>query len=73
MAPGMQRSVSTAFGENYGGERLDVILGVNLLKPTGWLEGHRLALDLRLPLWQDLNGYQLETDSALTIGWQKAF
>jgi hypothetical protein len=73
MAPGMRRSVTTAFGENYGGERLDVIFGVSLLKPTGWLEGHRLALDLRLPLWQDLNGYQLETDSVLAIGWQKAF
>jgi len=70
--PGL-RSVTTAFGDNYGGERLDVILGVNLLKPKGLLEGHRLSVDLRLPLWQDLNGYQLETDSVLTIGWQKAF
>jgi hypothetical protein len=66
-------SVTTAFGDNYGGERMDVILGVNLLKPNGFLEGHRLSLDLRLPIWQDLNGYQLETDSILTIGWQKAF
>lgn len=67
------RSVTTAFGENYGSERIDLILGVNLLKPAGFLEGHRLSLDLRLPLWQDLNGYQLETDSVVTIGWQKAF
>ena len=67
------RSVPTAFEDNYGGERIDVILGVNLLKPSGWLAGHRLSLDLRLPLWQDLNGYQLEADSALTIGWSKAF
>ena len=70
--PGL-RSVPTAFGENYGGERLDLILGINLLAPDGPLAGHRLALDLRLPLWQDLNGYQLETDTTLTIGWQKAF
>jgi hypothetical protein len=67
------RSVTTAFGDNYGGERVDAILGVNLLKPGGFLEGHRLAIDLRLPLWQDLNGFQLETDSVLTIGWQKSF
>ncbi|MBL6838797.1 MAG: transporter [Puniceicoccaceae bacterium] len=67
------RSVPTAFEDNYGGERIDVILGVNLLKPSGWLAGHRLSIDLRLPLWQDLNGYQLEADSALTIGWSKAF
>lgn len=73
MAPGMRDSVTTAFGDNYGGERIVAILGLNLLKPHGFLEGHRLSVDLRLPLWQDLNGYQLETDSVLTIGWQKAF
>lgn len=67
------RSVTTTFNDNYGGERIDFIAGVNLLTPSGALKGHRLALDLRLPLWQDLNGYQLETDSVITIGWQKAF
>lgn len=67
------RSVTTAFKDNYGGERIDLIFGINLLKPTGALKGHRLALDVRLPLWQDLNGYQLERDSIVTIGWQKAF
>jgi hypothetical protein len=51
-----RRSVTTAFGDNYGGERIDLLLGINLLKPTGFLEGHRLSLvlHLRLPLWQDL-------------------
>ena len=68
-----RRSVTTAFSENYGGERIDVIFGINLLKPTGFLKGHRLSLDLHVPLWQDLSGYQLETDSVLTLGWQKAF
>ena len=72
-APMGRRSVTTAFGDNYGGERIDLILGINLLNPTGYLEGHRLAFDLRLPVWCDLNGYQLESDYALTFGWQKAF
>ena len=71
--PEGRRSVTTAFGDNYGGECIDLILGINLLKPTGYLEGHRLSFDLRLPLWRDLNGYQLESDYALTFGWQKAF
>ena len=39
-----RRSVTTAFSDNYGGERIDLILGINLLKPTGCLEGHRLSL-----------------------------
>ena len=72
-APMELRSVTTAFSDNYGDERIDLILGINLLKPTGFLEGHRLSFDLRLPLWRDLNGYQLESDFALTFGWQKAF
>ncbi|MGB1127168.1 MAG: transporter [Opitutales bacterium] len=67
------RSVTTAFNHNYGGERIDVILGVNLLGTSGRREGHRIAADVRAPLWQDLNGYQLETDWVLTLGWQKSF
>jgi len=35
--------------------------------------GHRLAIEYALPLHRDLNGPQLETDSVVTIGWQKAF
>jgi hypothetical protein len=67
------KSVATAYESNTGGERLDAIFGINLYVPTGLLKGQRIAIDLRLPLWQDLNGYQLETDYALTLGWQMAF
>ena len=67
------RSVTTAFEENYGGERLDAIFGINLYAPKGVFKGQRIAIDVRLPLWQDLNGYQLETDSVITIGWQMTF
>lgn len=68
-----RNTVTTAYGENYGGERVEAILGVNLLGPSGAWQGHRLAIDLRLPLYQDLNGYQLETDHVFTLGWQKAW
>jgi hypothetical protein len=34
---------------------------------------HRLALELGAPIYQDLNGPQMETDWMLTVGWQKAF
>ena len=67
------KSVTTAYESNTGGERLDAIFGINLYVPTGSLKGQRIAIDLRLPLWQNLNGYQLETDYALTLGWQMAF
>jgi len=67
------RSVTTAFGENYGGERLDGILALHYQGTSGWLEGHRIGLDGRLPIHQDLNGLQLETDSIVTLGWQTVF
>lgn len=68
-----RNTVTTAYDENYGGESLEAILGVNLLAPAGQWRGHRLAIDLRLPLYRDLNGYQLETDYVCTLGWQKAW
>ena len=67
------KSVTTAYESNTGGERLDAIFGINLYVPSGILKGQRIAVDLRLPLWQDLNGYQLEADYMLTLGWQMAF
>ena len=68
-----RETVTTAFSDNYGGESIEAIFGVNSLIDGGILKGHRFAIDLRLPLWQILNGYQLETDWALTLGWQKAW
>ncbi len=67
------RSIPTAFGENYGGNRLDGLFGLNCYVPEGLLKNHRLAIDIRLPLWQNLNGYQLETDVTMTLGWQASF
>ncbi|MCE2421999.1 MAG: hypothetical protein J4G03_01570 [Gemmatimonadetes bacterium] len=38
----------------------------------GALRGHRIAAEWHVPVYQNLNGPQLETDWVLTIGWQKA-
>lgn len=67
------RSVTTAFEENYGGERIDINFGANYLFTRKTLKGHRLAAEIHLPIWQNLNGIQLETDWSFTLGWQKAF
>lgn len=61
--------IQTADTSLQGGERLDGSLGVNYLFDNG----HRLAFEYAVPVSQDLNGPQLETDSVLTLGWQKAF
>jgi hypothetical protein len=39
----------------------------------GPLHGHRFALELGRPVYQDLDGPQLENDWLLTVGWQLAF
>lgn len=56
-----------------GGQRLDLPVGVNVYFPEGTLQGHRLAAELSLPVYQDLVGPQLKTGWQLTIGWQKSF
>lgn len=65
--------VQTADPENFGGDTVELLFGFNLAGQTGALKGHRLAIEYGIPLHRDLNGPQLETDSVLTLGWQKAF
>ncbi len=59
--------------DQLGGQRVDGLVGINLLGTNDSLKGHRLAFEYGIPLHQDLDGPQLETDSNLIIGWQKAF
>ena len=56
-----------------GGTRVDIPLGLNLYVRSGPIAGHRIAVEWHLPVYQNLNGPQLETDWVLTVGWQKAF
>ena len=65
--------VQTADPDNYGGDTVNLNLGVNLMGQSGGLAGHRLAIEASLPLHRDLNGPQMETDWAIMAGWQYAF
>ena len=65
--------VQTAHPEFYGGERLHLLGGINLVGQEGVLRGHRLAIEAGVPVFQDLNGPQMKTDWTLMVGWQKAF
>ncbi|MEM1106878.1 MAG: transporter [Pseudomonadota bacterium] len=71
--PAIMAPVQTANPDNYGGETLEALVGVNWAFNGGALDGHRLAAEIGLPLSRDLNGPQLETDLTFTLGWQKAF
>ncbi len=65
--------VQTANPDNFGGERISASLGINIVVPSGILEGHRFAIEATVPVYQDLNGPQLERDHMVVLGWQKAF
>jgi hypothetical protein len=65
--------VQTANPDNYGGQRLSLSLGLNSVIPNGALKGHRFSVEATLPVYQDLNGPQMERDNAVIVGWSKAF
>lgn len=55
------------------GTRIDLPVGFNYYFTDGPLFDHRLAVEFGIPLYQDLDGPQMETDWVLTVGWQKSF
>ena len=63
--------VQTANPDFYGGDRLDLLFGVNLVGQRGAICGQRLAAEMGVPVYQNLNGPQLETDWTFMLGWQK--
>lgn len=53
-----------------GGTRIDVIAGANLRPVDGALLGHRLFVELAVPLYQHLHGPQLEMSWRGSLGWR---
>jgi hypothetical protein len=69
MDPAIMAPVQTADPDRQGIDRLAAGAGINWSLPAD----HRLAAELMVPVYQDLDGPQLETDWNLTVGWQWAF
>ena len=65
--------VPTADPKLRGGERVSIGIGVNLVIPSGALRGVGLSAEGILPVFQDLDGPQLERDYAIVLGLRKAF
>ncbi|WP_323760735.1 transporter [Maricaulis sp.] len=65
--------VQTANPAFLGGDTVLASLGVNWVGQSGALRGQRIAAELSRPVYQDLNGPQMERDWALTLGWQYAW
>lgn len=72
MGMGPFPSVPTAIPNLRGGNRINVLIGANYYIRSGFAKGHRLALEVGAPVYQNLDGPQLETDWTGTLGWQLA-
>lgn len=70
MNPNMVQTVRT---DLQAGRMITIPLGVNYSFPRGALSGHRLLVEFALPVYQDLDGPQMERQWNLTVGWQKSF
>jgi hypothetical protein len=62
--------VPTADPDLRAGRRVDLLVGAAFTPQAGLLRGHRLALEIGRPVYQNLDGPQLETDWTATLGWQ---
>ena len=62
--------VQTADPNNQGGKRLDTLFGFNVLFPEFLGAEHHLGFEFGFPVYQKLNGPQLESDYMVTVGWQ---
>lgn len=71
--PAIMAPVQTANPDFQGGDRFDIGVGLKLVGQKGAIRGHGLGVEMLFPVYQDLNGPQLETDWTLTLGWRKAF
>ncbi len=60
--------VPTADPNRRSGKRLDLLLGGNLYIPRGLFKGVRVAFEYGFPVYQYLDGPQLEMDWRLTAG-----
>lgn len=65
--------VQTADPNRQGGATYNFGFGLNLLIPDGMFQGLRLAAEYVVPVYEDLDGPQLETDALWIFGAQFSF
>jgi hypothetical protein len=69
--PSIVAPVQTADPDNQGLDRLDLSFGTNFGN-SAW-RGHRIAFEFTLPVYQKLDGPQLETDWQVMAAYQYTF
>ncbi len=67
------RSGPMDFPANHGGRFWDVGIGMKASVPSGDFAGNTLGFEWIQPIQDDVNGYQIEREGALTASWSYAF
>ncbi len=63
--------VTSADTDNYGGKTVEAGLGFKITPPV--LDGVNIAAEFAAPIYQNLNGVQMERDYSFTLGLQYSF
>jgi hypothetical protein len=74
--PGSKANYSSGpmdYANSYGGRYWDIGFGLNLIVPSGDLKGNSLGVEWLQPVQDDVNGYQLERQGALSATWSVMF
>ncbi|HEX4506457.1 MAG TPA: DUF3570 domain-containing protein [Alphaproteobacteria bacterium] len=58
---------------SYGGRYGDIAVGMSAVVPRGAFAGNRLSVEWRVPVADDVNGYQLSRVGTLSVTWDTAF
>jgi hypothetical protein len=58
---------------SYGGRYGDIGLGLSAVIPRGAFAGNKLSVEWRVPVADDVNGYQLSRVGTLSVTWDTAF
>ncbi len=73
MDPNIMMPSSGADPDNYGGDWVTLFAGADFSPQRGALKGHKIGLELGVPIYQDLNGPMLKTDWTVAVAWRKSF
>ncbi len=65
--------IPTADPELRAGQHWELLIGANFFALGGRLKGNRVALEWAIPLYQNLEGPQLETGGRLSVAWDLTF
>ncbi len=57
----------------HGGDTVTLAAGADFTMQDGPLKGHKLGIDIGVPVYQNLNGPRLGTDWVLGVGWRRMF